>query len=127
MKSLLSILLMFTCIAAIGQETAETDTAKSGKATKGLPLEPARTLSLKTSEGTCISLDISPDGKTIAFDMMGDLYTMPIGGGKAEQITSGMAFDTHPRFSQDGKSIAFTSDRSGSENIWILDLDKSDS
>ena len=47
-----------------------------------------------------MSLDISPDGKTIAFDMLGDIYTLPIDGGKATRITSGLAFDTHPKFSQ---------------------------
>src|SRR5690606_8636394 len=55
-------------------------------------------------------------------DLMGDLYTMPITGGKATRLTHGMAFDTHPRFSPDGKELLFTSDRDGAENIWIMDL-----
>ena len=103
-------------------ETAKKDTTEEKKATKELPLEPERKLRLKTTEGTWISLDVSPDGKTIAFDVMGDIYTMPITGGKATPITTGMAFDTHPRYSPDGNSITFTSDKSGSENIWTLDL-----
>jgi len=81
---------------------------------------------LKTSEGTWTSVDISPDGKTIIFDMMGDLYTIPAEGGKATQITRGLAFDQQPRFSPDGKKILFISDKSGAENVWFIDTDKKD-
>ncbi len=124
MKSyLLSLLMLITLIGfAQEEEKAESDSTKEKKATKELPLEPERTFNLNTNEGTWISLDVSPDGKTIVFDMMGDIYKMPITGGRAEQVTTGMAFDTHPRYSPDGKSIVFTSDKSGSENIWTLDL-----
>ena len=87
---------------------------------KGLPLQASRTMPLKTSEGTWTSVDIHPDGSTIIFDLMGDLYTLPITGGKATQITKGIAYDNHPRFSPDGKSIIFISDRSGAENVWIM-------
>jgi len=124
MKNYLLSILMLICFVAFAQEEekAATDTTKEKLATKELPLEPGRKIQLKTDEGTWISLDVSPDGKTIMFDMMGDIYKLPITGGKAEQVTSGMAFDTHPRYSPDGKSIVFTSDKSGSENIWTLDL-----
>ncbi|MEZ2414856.1 amidohydrolase family protein [Muriicola sp. E247] len=92
------------------------------KATKELPLEPERSINFTTSQGTWISLDVSPDGKTIVFDLMGDIYSIPITGGKATALTSGLAYDVHPRFSPDGKSIAFISDKSGSDNIWTLSL-----
>lgn len=122
-QSLLSILMLVSIVSFAQEEKkAEADTTKEKKATKELPLEPERQIRLKTNEGTWISLDVSPDGKTILFDMMGDIYKLPIAGGKAEQVTSGMAFDTHPRYSPDGKSMVFTSDKSGSENIWTLDL-----
>ena len=74
-----------------------------------------------------MSLDISPDGDKIVFDLLGDNYMMPISGGKANRITEGMAFDTNPRFSPDGKSLAYTSDASGGNNIWIRDLETNDS
>ncbi|MEQ9229535.1 MAG: amidohydrolase, partial [Cyclobacteriaceae bacterium] len=124
MKSyLLSLLMLISMIGfAQEEEKAASESTKEKKATKELPLEPERTFRLQTKEGTWISLDVSPDGKTILFDMMGDIYKMPITGGKAEQVTTGMAFDTHPRYSPDGKSMVFTSDKSGSENIWTLDL-----
>lgn len=102
----------------------EADTSKFNQRTySDLPLKADRLLEFNTKEGTWISVDVSPDGKTIAFDMMGDLYTMPIEGGKATRITDGMAYDTHPRYSPDGKSVVFTSDRSGSDNAWIMDLE----
>ncbi len=110
---------------AIGQEKedAKKDSTKTESKKKGLPLEATRKLQLKTDEGTWMALDVSPDGKTIAFDMMGDIYLLPIEGGKAERITSGLAYETHPKFSPDGKTIAFTSDESGSGNIWLIDVE----
>ena len=105
----------------IAQDQAQkTDSTK--KATKELPLEPERSIAFTTEKGTWISLDVSPDGKTIAFDLMGDIYTLPIEGGKATRITNGMAYDVHPRYSPDGRSLVFISDKSGSDNIWTLDL-----
>lgn len=89
----------------------------------GLPLEPARTIEFTTDEGTWISTDVSPDGKSVVFDLLGDLYVLPIEGGTARPLTRGMAFDTQPRFSPDGRSIVFVSDRDGSENIWIMEID----
>ncbi|MFT4736953.1 MAG: Tol biopolymer transport system component [Paraglaciecola sp.] len=121
-KKLLFCAALFAANLAFAQVETKTDSLTKKKATKELPLEPGRQLTLSTSEGTWLNLDVSPDGKEIAFDMMGDIYRLPIGGGKATQITSGMAFDTHPKFSPDGKSIAYTSDKSGAENIWTLDL-----
>lgn len=93
------------------------------KETKELPLEPERKIAFTTDTGTWISLDVSPDGKTIVFDLMGDIYSMPISGGRATAITSGIQYDVHPRYSPDGKSLVFISDKSGSDNIWTLDLE----
>lgn len=116
-------LLIISTMTLLAQETeAKQDSTKKEKK-EGLPLEPGRKISLKTDEGTWMSLDVSPDGKTVAFDLLGDIYLLPMAGGKATQLTDGMAFDTHPKFSPDGKSVAFTSDRDGNENIWIIDLE----
>lgn len=76
--------------------------------------------------GTWMSLDVSPDGRRIVFDLLGDLYLLPIDGGEAERLTSGMAWDIQPRFSPDGARISFTSDRSGGDNVWIMNADGSD-
>jgi Tol biopolymer transport system component len=91
-----------------------------------LPLQASRKAEFTATQGTWISLDVSPDGRTIVFDLLGDIYTMPITGGKAKRLTSGMAFDAQPRFSPDGEKIVFVSDRSGGDNVWTLSLDLRD-
>ena len=124
MKSLrLLVSVLFLLLFSISL-FAQKDTAFTKY--KNLPLKASRMFDLKTSEGTWTSVDISPDGKTIIFDMMGDLYTIPAEGGKATQITRGLAFDQQPRFSPDGKKILFISDKSGAENVWFIDTDKKD-
>ena len=85
------------------------------------PLGPATNVAFDTSEGTWMNVDVSPDGRRIVFDLLGDLYVMPITGGTAERITSGAAFDMQPRFSPDGTRIAFSSDRDGLWNVWTVD------
>lgn len=93
---------------------------------EAVPLRPARSLVFDATEGTWMSVDIHPRGDRVVFDLLGDLYSLPIAGGKAERITSGMAFDSEPVFSQDGTRLAFTSDRSGSENLWSANADGSE-
>lgn len=89
---------------------------------KGLPLESDRSFRVDRTEGSWISVDVSPDGTTLAFDYLGDLFTMPIDGGDATQVSSGMAFDAQPRYSPDGTELVFTSDRDGGQNIWTMNL-----
>lgn len=129
MKKLLPWMMVFVTIAAFSQpqEEKKDTTVKEDKKKKDLPLAVGRRIPIKTNEGTWMSLDVSPDGKTIAFDFLGDIFTMPITGGKPTQFTKGMAFDSHPKFSPDGKKLLFISDRSGGENIWWFNVDKSDS
>jgi len=107
------------------KDSTKKDTARFASF-KSLPLKPARKISYNARQGTWMSVDISPDGQTLLFDLLGDLYTMPVGGGKATRLTRGLAWDTHPRYSPDGKRILFTSDRSGAENLWYIEPDKKD-
>ena len=72
-----------------------------------------------TDEGTWISLDVSPDGRTILMELLGDIYSLPITGGRAKPLISGTSFDSQPRYSPDGEQIAFISDRSGEDNVWL--------
>ncbi len=74
------------------------------------------------SQGTWMSLDISPDGRTVVFDLVGDIYSMPVTGGAATLLLGGPAYEMQPRFSPDGKRIAFASDRDGLTNVWTMDL-----
>ncbi len=103
----------------------KSDEDKKSKEAGGLTLTPTRKVEYSTTEGTWVSLDVSPDGKTIVFDLVGHLYVMGIEGGNATPITSGMAFDSQPRFSPNGKLLVFVSDRSGATNVWISNVDGS--
>ncbi len=90
-----------------------------------LPMKERRTLSYAVSSGTFMSLAVSPDGRTILFDMLGELYAMPASGGRATPIAQGIAFEVQPTFSPDGQWIAYVSDRSGGDNVWIARIDGS--
>ncbi len=83
----------------------------------------AKKVNIATDEGTWMNLDVSPDGKTIVFDLLGDIYTMPITGGRATVLAGGRAWEVQPRFSPDGKFISYTSDKDGADNIWVMNAD----
>jgi len=106
-----------------------TDSTKSSSGPKwdvcnpGLPSD---SLEFECSEGTWISVDVAPDGKTIVFDLLGDIYSVPVSGGAATLLSGGLAYEIQPRFSPDGKRILFTSDRGGGDNIWLMNADGSD-
>jgi Tol biopolymer transport system component/imidazolonepropionase-like amidohydrolase len=80
----------------------------------------SKDVEFETTTGTWMSLDVSPDGRTIVFDLLGDLYTLPIAGGRATLLQGGPAYEMHPRFSPDGRRIAFSSDRDGLTNVWTM-------
>ncbi|WP_082894179.1 DPP IV N-terminal domain-containing protein [Balneola sp. EhC07] len=100
-----------------------TDTNKIEKKSKNLPLNPGRLIEVNSTEATWMSLDVSPDGSKIAFDFMGDLYEIPFSGGEAKQLTDGMAFDSHPRYSPDGKYLLYVSDAHGADNLYYINLE----
>lgn len=82
---------------------------------------PSTVLEYTATEGTWISVDVSPDGEHLLFDLLGHIYEMPIEGGDARRLTHGRSWNMFPRYSPDGASIAFTSDRGGSNDLWVLD------
>ncbi|WP_120716482.1 amidohydrolase family protein [Tsuneonella amylolytica] len=84
-----------------------------------------RQVPIRTDEGTWMDVDVSPDGRTVAFSLLGDIYTMPIAGGTPRRIAEGLAWEVQPRFSPDGGRIAFTSDRGGGDNVWLMNTDGS--
>lgn len=83
------------------------------------------TVNLDTKTGTWMTVDVSPDGKQIVFDLLGDLYIMPIAGGDAKPLTSSMAWEMQARFSPDGKRITYMSDAGGGDNVWVMNVDGS--
>ena len=80
-----------------------------------------QTIQIKTNTSTWSNVDVSPDGQTVIFDMLGDIYSIPMKGGKATPIIKEMAWNMMPRFSPNGKQIAFISDRDGGDNLWTMD------
>jgi imidazolonepropionase-like amidohydrolase/Tol biopolymer transport system component len=119
-KFLLVTILAFTIQPLFSQEKKETvkwDIEKYKGTTKSI--------TINTDEGTWMNLDVSPDGQEIVFDLLGDIYKMPITGGTAQLISGGVAWDVQPRFSPNGKFISYTSDKAGGDNIWMMNRDGS--
>jgi len=104
----------------------QQDQSVTQNACDSLCITPTRSIAFETTQGTQVNLDISPDGQTILFDLLGDLYTVPRDGGSSTQLTSGMALDLQPVFSPDGTRVLFVSDRSGNENLWMMEADGGD-
>ncbi|MGJ7032784.1 amidohydrolase family protein [Niabella hirudinis] len=87
------------------------------------PGQQYKEVSFSVNEGTWMNLDVSPKGDEVVFDLLGDIYSMPITGGTARVLRQGLAYEVQPRFSPDGKKILFTSDAGGGDNIWVMDRD----
>lgn len=63
---------------------------------------------------------ISPDGKSIAFQYKGDIWSVPVSGGQATRLTTMDSYESHPIWSPDSKNIAFASDRNGNFDIFVM-------
>jgi imidazolonepropionase-like amidohydrolase/Tol biopolymer transport system component len=122
MKPLAPSMLALTLASFFLQ--AETDQAP--KWDVNAPLGQFTTVDINVSQGSWMNISISPDGKTLAFDLLGDIYTMPISGGKARLLTSDIGWQMQPAFSPDGQYIAYTSDEGGGDNIWLMKTDGTD-
>src|SRR4051812_39723812 len=108
MKRLALFISLLPCLL-IGRTQQLKDIHPFTLSTK-LPLKVERTILFRTSEGSNMNVDISPNGQLLVFDLLGDLYVMPIGGGKAVQLTRGIPIHLYPVWSPKGDKIAFVSD-----------------
>jgi Tol biopolymer transport system component len=117
----LAVSCLLLCVANEVGAQQDTETAWDTTKARGQ----TRDIDFDTNEGTWMALSLSPDGKWITFDLLGHIYRMPASGGKAECLTqdSGIALNMQPRYSPDGKTIAFVSDRKGQNNLWLMDVD----
>jgi Tol biopolymer transport system component len=113
MKHLLSILVLSLSLNIVYAQKWNVEA----------PPGPSKKVTITTDEGTWMDVDVSPDGQNVVFDLLGDIYTIPIKGGKATTLATGKAWEIQPRYSPDGKQIAYTSDRDGGDNIWVMNSD----
>ena len=125
LASSLLILASSSYITSVSADEANKNTneEKAAEWSVNSPQGDFVTAKIDVSSGTWMNLDISPDGNTIVFDLLGDIYTLPITGGEAKPLMTDIAWQMQPRFSPDGKTIAFTSDQGGGDNLWVMDSD----
>jgi len=120
------LLAVLICSAAWAAEPDQDADAAKKKWDVNNPPGEAASVSLDTRTGTWMSVDVSPDGKQIVFDLLGDLYLLPIEGGEARPLTHSIAWEMQARFSPDGKRLTYMSDAGGGDNIWVMNIDGSD-
>ncbi len=118
-STLISLCGVMLCATA----SSHADEQDSKKWDVNNPAGNWRDINIDVTQGTWMNLDVSPDGKTLVFDLLGDLYRLPIEGGEAVALTNDIAWQMQPTFSPDGKTIAFTSDQGGGDNIWVMPIE----
>lgn len=127
LKNLFQWIFILAVIGCAGSLIAEDEAAsKSKKWDVASHTGPADTVRMTVTSGTWMNLDVSPDGRFVVFDLLGDIYELPITGGNATLLSGGLPYEVQPRYSPDGSKISFTSDRGGADNIWVMNRDGSD-
>ena len=111
-RSLAAIRVTLASTLLVSSVAAQTPTAP-----------PTRPVAFTTTEGTWVSLDVTRDGRALVFELLGDIYRVPVDGGQAAPLITGRAFQSQPRLSPDGAQLVFISDETGSDNVWIASAD----
>lgn len=115
-------LTLFLAISLLAGISSAADVPKK-KWDVNTPPGESKTIQLDVKSGTWMSVDVSPDGKQVLFDLLGDIYVMPVEGGEAKALTHSMAWEMQARYSPDGRQIAFMSDAGGGDNVWVMNVD----
>ena len=121
-----AILASFTFPGGLHAQSPDSAATTKPEWSVANPPGPRDAVEFEATEGTWISVDVHPQGKLLVFDLVGDIYTLPIEGGEAKLVSGGIPYEIQPRFSPDGSRILFTSDRGGGENAWVMNLDGSE-
>ncbi len=111
------VYLFFCWLAALPAWASDWDVTDTG--------QPYTTAGFTLEEGTWMSVDVAPDGQSLVFDLLGDIYSLPVTGGDAQLIHGGSAMVRMPRFSPDGKKLLYISDEGGGDNVWVSNPDGS--
>ncbi len=119
-KQLLPLIALLCFLSATGQDKPDKK-----KWDVNNPEGPFKEVTFTVNEGTWMNIDVSPDGKDIVFDLLGDIYSIPVTGGEAKVLRHNFAMEVQPRYSPDGEKILFTSDAGGGDNEWVMDRDGS--
>lgn len=112
--------------AEVEAESTETEDEKEPKWDVSSDEHYTDEATIDTTTTTWSNVSLSPDSRTLIFDMLGDIYSVPVSGGEASALTAGIEWNYQPTFSPDGNKIAFISDRAGGDNIWVMNADGSD-
>ena len=81
---------------------------------------PPRTVAVTVNEGTSMAVAAAPDGRTLAIDLQGGIWTLPVTGGAARRVTDEYNDARQPVWSPDGRWIAFQGYRDGGYDIWAV-------
>ena len=120
MKTPLLALAMVSAVTVLAAQQPSRPVARRTAA----PAAPA-TLDVTVREGTSMSVAISPDGRTLATDMQGSIWIVPVSGGAMTRITDVFNDARQPVWSPDGRTIAFFAFRDGGYDLWAINPDGS--